>query len=993
MVVDASDLVSSNKNSRIRVLHVDDDPNILEISKQIMMDIDASFEFDSACCVDEAFKKLSIIHYDAVISDYEMPQKDGLQFLTELRKQNNSIPFVLFTGKGREEVAIKALNLGASGYFNKQGSPETVYGELAYGLKAAVARHNAELALIESQSSMRSIVDSTSDMIWSVSCDDFALLDFNRSFEEYFLNENELVVKVGMRPENLFSIAEFEEWREFYKRALNDGPYSTTYEVNMCKRVFQLSFNVIRQEEKVFGISVFGKDITEQMQTEKLLLENEDRLRKAQAIAHVGNWELDLQTQKVRASEEAFKIYGIERSNDFLPLALVQQVVLPEYRPNLNLALQELILSNKKYDLEFKIRRPDNGQERFIHSVAELVFDQNKTPIRVNGVIQDISERKKSEQALIESEENYKNLINGMDESAWVVDFDGNFLEVNNAAVEMLEYSKEELQLLGIKGIDNYLAPEQVKVIMGRVVSVGTQVFETVHTAKDGKKIPVEISSSLINYKGKQAILAIARNIAERKKAEQSLMENEEKFRTLAEQSPNMIFINHGNRVVYANKKCEEITGYSREELCSPDFNILSLNPPEYADTIKLAYGKHMKGENVPPYEYILITRNGKRLNAIINTALIEFNGDKAILGIVTDITELKKTQETMRKSEERYRELANFLPVIVFETDLTGKITFFNTRAFELTGVTPEEVEKGSNIVSFVSPQERERAIENMEKSMAGEEHGANEYTLVRKNGTTYPALVRTNPIISENKVIGIRGLLIDITERKKTEMDLKESRDKLELMNEKLRVVGNLSRHDVRNKLSAVNGYTYLLKKKHRDQADILEDLSKIEQVVADSAKIFEFAKMYEQLGVEELANVDVGKAVDDAVVLFSGLTIKVVNDCHGISVLADSFLRQMFYNFVDNTKKYGVKATTIKVYCEKETSDGLRLIYEDDGVGISTENKSKLFKEGFSTGASSGFGLFFIKKMMDVYGWAITEEGKPGRGAKFILTIPNK
>ena len=82
----------------------------------------------------------------------------------------------------------------------------------------------------------------------------------------------------------------------------------------------------------------------------------------------------------------------------------------------------------------------------------------------------------------------------------------------------------------------------------------------------------------------------------------------------------------------------------------------------------------------------------------------------------------------------------------------------------------------------------------------------------------------MKTNPIISENKVIGLRGLVIDITERKKIEMDLKESHDKLELMNEKLRVVGSLSRHDVRNKLSAVNGYTYLLKKKHADQATLL-------------------------------------------------------------------------------------------------------------------------------------------------------------------------
>ena len=143
----------------------------------------------------------------------------------------------------------------------------------------------------------------------------------------------------------------------------------------------------------------------------------------------------------------------------------------------------------------------------------------------------------------------------------------------------------------------------------------------------------------------------------------------------------------------------------------------------------------------------------------------------------------------------------------------------------------------------------------------------------------------------------------------------------------------------------------------------------MCKIEQAVADSERIFEFAKIYEQLGVEELSYVDVGKAVEEASALFSGLTIKVVNGCHGRSVLADSFLRQMFYNFIDNTRKYGVKATTIKVYCEQEDSEGVRLIYEDDGVGISTENKSKLFKEGFSTGGSIGFGLFLIKKMIEV------------------------
>lgn len=128
----------------IHVLHVDDDSEFLEISKEILRTM-GTFEIDSALCVEDAFKKLAKgKQYDVVVSDYEMPRKNGLDFLLELRQQKNAIPFVLFTGKGREEVAIKALNLGADGYYNKQGSPETVYGELSHGIQLAVARKQAE---------------------------------------------------------------------------------------------------------------------------------------------------------------------------------------------------------------------------------------------------------------------------------------------------------------------------------------------------------------------------------------------------------------------------------------------------------------------------------------------------------------------------------------------------------------------------------------------------------------------------------------------------------------------------------------------------------------------------------------------------------------------------------------------------------------------------------------------------------------------------------
>jgi signal transduction histidine kinase len=91
------------------------------------------------------------------------------------------------------------------------------------------------------------------------------------------------------------------------------------------------------------------------------------------------------------------------------------------------------------------------------------------------------------------------------------------------------------------------------------------------------------------------------------------------------------------------------------------------------------------------------------------------------------------------------------------------------------------------------------------------------------------------------------------------------------------------------------------------------------------------------------------------------------------------------------MDNTKKYGQKTTTIQVHYEIVGQQNLKLIYEDDGRGIPLKNKQNLFKEGFSTGGSTGFGLFLIKKMMDVYGWTIEENGESGKGAKFTITIP--
>jgi len=208
--------------------------------------------------------------------------------------------------------------------------------------------------------------------------------------------------------------------------------------------------------------------------------------------------------------------------------------------------------------------------------------------------------------------------------------------------------------------------------------------------------------------------------------------------------------------------------------------------------------------------------------------------------------------------------------------------------------------------------------------------------------------------------------------------------------MVNEKLGVVGSLTRHDIRNKLAAVLNNIYLAKKTLTSNHEALKYLGEIDSVFDQVGKIFEFARIYEILGTESLSYVDVSKSVDEAVTLFSDFHgAKVVNDCHGLTVLADSLVRQLFYNLIDNSLKYGEKISQIRMYYEKVGDDQLKLVYEDDGVGIPEAEKEKLFKEG--CGKGTGYGLYLIRKMCEIYGWTIQETGKQGKGAQFTITIP--
>jgi signal transduction histidine kinase len=181
------------------------------------------------------------------------------------------------------------------------------------------------------------------------------------------------------------------------------------------------------------------------------------------------------------------------------------------------------------------------------------------------------------------------------------------------------------------------------------------------------------------------------------------------------------------------------------------------------------------------------------------------------------------------------------------------------------------------------------------------------------------------------------------------------------------------------------------YLLKKRIGDNPDLVKYFDNIDFALASSSEIFDFSRLYERIGFEKPSNVDVFECFNQAAALKPNFgAFKVVNECHGLVVVADVLLKQLFYNLIDNSVKHGEKVTQIRLHYSEDGNE-MKLFYEDNGVGVPHSNKLKLFDAGFSTGKGSGLGLYLVKRMMDVYGWTIIEEGEQGKGAKFTMTIP--
>ena len=250
----------------------------------------------------------------------------------------------------------------------------------------------------------------------------------------------------------------------------------------------------------------------------------------------------------------------------------------------------------------------------------------------------------------------------------------------------------------------------------------------------------------------------------------------EEKYRVITESANDCIVVIQDGKMVYGNPACSDLIGGPLTDSATRDF--LDIMASEDRKTVLEQYNTLLEGGHVAnPHTTVCIRKaNGEQKFVEIATSVIEYKNSPAVLAIMRDMTERKRAEEALRESEKKYRELVNFLPIPLFETDVQGNVLTGNRAIFEAFGYTQDDLEKGLNVFHMTSTEDRDRIRANIQRVLSGEKKGGTEYTGIRKDGSIFPEIMFSSPILRENKPVGLRGAIIDLTAQKQTEASLQK-------------------------------------------------------------------------------------------------------------------------------------------------------------------------------------------------------------------------
>ncbi|WP_297888192.1 PAS domain S-box protein [uncultured Halorubrum sp.] len=633
----------SGVRSGVRVLVVDDEPGFAEVAASLLESrderIDASAVESAAAALDE----LSAESFDCVVSDYEMPETDGIELLEAVRDRHGDVPFVLFTGEGSEAVASEAVAAGVDEYVRKWAGDDP-YAQLTAAIDRNASRTRGERRVAEH-------LDRVSDAFCEVDGDWRVTYLNDRAAEMIDLDTAELL---GERLWDLFPGTVDTDGEATLREAVETGE-PVRFEQHLERLDADIVVNAYPARD---GVALYFRDVTERKQRERRLHELSERLQLAVEGADVGVWDWNVETGEVRFDERWAGMIGYDADDLAFDLSTWEERVHPDDLDDAWRAIEAHFAGETDlYQSDFRMRTKSGGW-RWIRDRGRVVErDEDGDPLRAVGIHIDVTEEKERERDL----ERYRRLVNELPDSVCVYDADGRFTLVNDRLAEVYDTTPERLvgeesrlgdRLRETTGGDPFAA-----LVEGDRDSItGTTDIEL----PTGEMI-VDYDLTRLVIDGEfDGVLCIARDVTEERRRQRRLERTTARLEALFERSPDMIDIHdEGGEIVDANRSMTQELGYDRDEVVGMDVWDVDadLDPDEGK---RLWQGLEM--DETVRLETTFARADGSSFPAEVHVRRIDVQGEDRFLASSRDISERKAYERRIERENERLDEFASIV-------------------------------------------------------------------------------------------------------------------------------------------------------------------------------------------------------------------------------------------------------------------------------------------------------------------------------------------
>lgn len=1031
-----------NKELRILVLE-DVAADVLLISHELRTG-GLPFQATRVETRDDFIRELEQNPPDVILSDHGLPSFDGFAALAIARERCPETPFIFVTGSMGEELAIDSLRSGATDYVLKSRMSNLVPAvrRALHLAEERMKRRVAEKELRDSEERFRLLVSGVKDYAifmldpegrissWNAGAElvlgHRALDVMGRHFGCFYRPQDRDAGKPGQDLKIAEEKGRFEDegWR------LRKG-----------EDVFwaHIDIRALRDDEgRLRGFTQVTRDATERRRHQEALRKSEERYRRLVELCPDALLVLS-EGQIVFFNSAARRLLGAGDSEQLLGKPFLDLVPL-EDRELLGARLREVAERNAADPwagsgrasprasmgfTEETLRRLDGSTVTVEMAATRLSFEEDPA---VQVLLHDVTAQKAAAAALRESEARKTAILETSLDAIVSIDHKGVVREWNSAATRIFGHSREEalgnrLESLIVPSsvTDKYL-PGLTDYLTTGVGSLIGRAVEVMARRKNGEQFPIELALTQIPSSEPPFFTAFIRDITDRKQAEEALRHSEARKAAVLDTALDAIVsIDQSGKIIEWNPAAERIFGYSRELALGRDMAELvipkaseEMHRKGMARYLQTGRGRLLGHRS----EMMALRANGAEFPVEISITRIPGDGPTVFTSFIRDITERRRTEEALRKSEERFRLLVEGVEdYAIFMLDTHGRITTWNVGAERIEGYRSQEI-IGRRFHRFYSPEDVERKKPDQALAVAtAEGHYHDERWLVRKDGSQFWAsFVITALRDDAGKLTGFSTIARDITQRKQAEDEIRRLNSELEKQvqertaelqaaYQEMEAFSYSISHDLRAPLIHIAGFVEMLRSELEPK---LDDRSRRHlQTICDSSE--QMGRMiadlltFSRIGRADLhkVRVNMNDTVRDVQRELQPLTRdrKVTWAIAPLpEVLGDPFLlRQAVFNLLANALKFTRPRPEARIEIGAESTDRENIIFvRDNGVGFDVKYAAKLFGvfqrlHSSSEFEGTGIGLANVRRIIQRHGGRTWAEGAVDSGATFFFSLP--